>query len=906
MELRVLGPFDAQQSGTPIALGSPRARALLARLAIDANRAVPTSQLIDDLWGETVPETAAKMVQVYVSHLRKVLPADVLLTMPPGYAVQLDPEDIDLTRFIRLRAEGREALATEDPATASARFHDALALWRGPALAEFSEPFAQVEGAHLDELRLDCVEDRIRSDLALGRHADLVAELELLVASHPLRETLHSSLMLALYRSGRQAEALRAYDRFRRALDDELGLEPSRALKALQHRVLNQDPSLDLAGRTVVPASPAPTSPAAPAGLRGRDAELSRLESAVAAAAVGDGSAILISGPAGIGKTRLRTELTERAHERGVHVLVGRCIQLVGTGLPYLPVVDALRPLRGSHVLEDLAEELQELPGLLPELTAQGRHDRAAPVAAESRLRLFEEVLAVLERLTADAPVMLVLEDLHWADASTLDLVAFLAHTVSSKRILLVLTSRTEGDHLQALTSAAVVTPIPLEPLDDVEIEVLLSDCSTESPSVDLLRGITRRAQGNPFFARELLAAARRGDGSLPPRLRDVLLATVARLDASTRSLLRVVAATGRAVSYRLLADVTSLSESELGEALRQATEHDVLVPDHAALTYGFRHELYAEAVYGTLLPGERELLHERLARALSDEPGLAARSGAAEPAQHWAAAGRPVEALGASLQAAREAEAVSGLTEALGHVERVLELWDEVPRAEQLAGVGLPSVLAWAVDLAGASARSEDTVDAGQMLAALAPGEALHPDALAQRLGVRVDAAASTLEMLERDGLVERVGDAVRPAPLAVTEASRLYPSAVVLESLAIRQSPPFAESCIATLRGANERLRAVRTDPAAAATADDDFHRLLTVGCGNEHLLAALAPIKRALLRYERVYMLEPERVDRSAAQHDAIIAALARGDHAEAAQRVRGNLAYGLDELRDVIDG
>jgi DNA-binding GntR family transcriptional regulator len=149
-------------------------------------------------------------------------------------------------------------------------------------------------------------------------------------------------------------------------------------------------------------------------------------------------------------------------------------------------------------------------------------------------------------------------------------------------------------------------------------------------------------------------------------------------------------------------------------------------------------------------------------------------------------------------------------------------------------------------------------------------------------------------------------VGDAVRPAPLAVTEASRLYPSAVVLESLAIRQSPPFAESCIATLRGANERLRAVRTDPAAAATADDDFHRLLTVGCGNEHLLAALAPIKRALLRYERVYMLEPERVDRSAAQHDAIIAALARGDHAEAAQRVRGNLAYGLDELRDVIDG
>src|SRR5258706_10139601 len=174
MELRVLGPFDAQEAGAPLALGSPKARALLARLVIDVNRAVSTSQLVDDLWGDEVPESAVKMIQVYVSHLRKVLPSDVLVTRSPGYVVELDPEAIDLTRFIRLRAEGRDALAGHDAATASARFRDALELWRRPALAEFSEPFARVEAAHLDELRLVCLEDRISSDLALGFHADVI------------------------------------------------------------------------------------------------------------------------------------------------------------------------------------------------------------------------------------------------------------------------------------------------------------------------------------------------------------------------------------------------------------------------------------------------------------------------------------------------------------------------------------------------------------------------------------------------------------------------------------------------------------------------------------------------------------------------------------------------------------
>jgi DNA-binding GntR family transcriptional regulator len=263
------------------------------------------------------------------------------------------------------------------------------------------------------------------------------------------------------------------------------------------------------------------------------------------------------------------------------------------------------------------------------------------------------------------------------------------------------------------------------------------------------------------------------------------------------------------------------------------------------------------------------------------------------------------VEALAASLQAARDAEAVSGLTEALQHVERVLELWDDVPVAEELAGVALPGVIAWAAQLADVSAQ-HDEIDARRMVAALGPGEALDLDPIAARLGLSPEAAAASLVALEADGLVEQVADRTfRCAPLAVVEARRLYPSVVVLESLAVRQSPPFSAPALAALRAANARLRDARARPPDAVAADDDFHRLLTAGCGNDHLLTALRPVRRALLRYEQVYMRDPVRVDRSVRQHDAIIEALQRRDHAEASQRVRENLAGGLQDLTEALE-
>ncbi len=247
MLARLLGPLEIEHAGRPVPLGGRAQRALVARLLLDAGRAVPVDRLVEDLWGEEVPASAVKMIQIHVSALRKVLPEGVLVTRPPGYALELDPEAVDLARFERLRREGQEALAAGSAERAAERLREAVALWRGPALGEFVEPFAAIESARLEELRLATIEDRIDADLELGLHAGLVGELDALVARHPLRERPRAQLMLALYRSGRQAEALDGYRRLRQLLSTQLGIEPSPALRELERRMLQQDRSLDLA-----------------------------------------------------------------------------------------------------------------------------------------------------------------------------------------------------------------------------------------------------------------------------------------------------------------------------------------------------------------------------------------------------------------------------------------------------------------------------------------------------------------------------------------------------------------------------------------------------------------------------------------------------------------------------------
>jgi len=253
MEFRLLGPLEVRDGTTRVPLGGRKQRALLARLLLEAGRTVSVERLVDDLWGDAAPDTAAKMVQIHVSQLRKALPAPVIATRPPGYAADVDPQAIDVVRFRALHDEGRAARARGDPAGAADLLRRALALWRGPALAEFSEPFAAAEAAHLAEMRLACLEERIDADLDLGAHDTVVGELEALVARHPYRERLRVQLLLALYRAGRQPEALAAYRAYRRTLADELGLDPSRRVRDLEQAILRQDPAL-------LGAAPAPPS----------------------------------------------------------------------------------------------------------------------------------------------------------------------------------------------------------------------------------------------------------------------------------------------------------------------------------------------------------------------------------------------------------------------------------------------------------------------------------------------------------------------------------------------------------------------------------------------------------------------------------------------------------------------
>lgn len=282
LNFRLLGPVEVAANGESLPLGGPKQRAFLALLLLRANEVVSRERLIDELWGEEPPPRARETLKVYASRLRKLLAQNgaggELVFRGNGYALLIDPRDLDLHRFERLAEEGRRALQADEAGRAAQLLREALALWRGQPLADFgSEPFAARERTRLDELRTDALEDRLDADLALGRHADLVSELERLLAEHPYRERLWAHLMLALYHGGRQADALEAYRRARRVLTTELGIEPGPGLRELERQILAQDPKL---------APPVPAS-ARLAAARVRRGRASAAVAAAIAAVVG-------------------------------------------------------------------------------------------------------------------------------------------------------------------------------------------------------------------------------------------------------------------------------------------------------------------------------------------------------------------------------------------------------------------------------------------------------------------------------------------------------------------------------------------------------------------------------------------------------------------------------------------
>ena len=444
--------------------------------------------------------------------------------------------------------------------------------------------------------------------------------------------------------------------------------------------------------------------------LVGRHEELELLAGLLARAAAGEGGAALVTGEAGVGKSRLVAEVARRAREGGALPLVGECVDLAEAELPYAPVVGALRAVvreRTEPELHRLLGSAQpELARLLPEL--------GEPAGAESsggQARLFELLLGVLSRLGREQPVLLVFEDVHWADAATMDLVGFLVRNQRAERLATVLTLRSDElapedplrQRIAEVERSARALRIDLEPLSRDDVAAQAAEITGAATPAAVAERLYERAQGNPFFTEELLAAG--VEGELPASLRDALLARVRRLSDPARDAVGVAAVAGRTVDHRLLATVSRLPERDLVGALRDAVANHVLVSD--GLRYAFRHALLRDAVYADLLAGQRAPVHAALAEALAGHPELAeARATSeAEIAHHWNAAGAAEPALAASVRAGAQAERVYAVADARRHYERALELWERVDEPARLAGIPRAELLrraAEAVWLAG------------------------------------------------------------------------------------------------------------------------------------------------------------------------------------------------------------
>ncbi|HEY5012107.1 MAG TPA: AAA family ATPase [Acidimicrobiia bacterium] len=423
----------------------------------------------------------------------------------------------------------------------------------------------------------------------------------------------------------------------------------------------------------------------------GRVDERRRLRTAFDAAATGSPSVVLVGGEAGVGKTRFVGVVADDVVARGGRVVTGACLELVDRALPYGPVVQVLRHVaRTMSPAEFDAVVGSARPGLahlLPEL-------RAAGDAALERQDggLLEHLLGVVERLGAEVPLLFVIEDLHWADTSTRDLLVFLARNLQDTRVMLLGTYRSDDLHrrhplrsvLAELDRAGSAQLVEVERFTRDELRDQLFGILGSAPTTDLIDAVFERSEGNPFFAEEIVVASRDGECcALPQTLRDLLLARVDELPATTREILRTAAVIGRRFPHTLLAALCERVDDELLEDLRRAVEHQVLVIESDR--YAFRHALVQEAVYDDLLPGERTRLHARFAELLVDEPSLFEGGEAervSEVACHWFEAHDLDRALPAALDAARAAEEMCAFPEALAHGERALGLWDRVPDA--------------------------------------------------------------------------------------------------------------------------------------------------------------------------------------------------------------------------------
>jgi len=691
VQISVLGSLEVSSGTTAPTIGARKQRALLAALALSPGRAVSVDTLIDLVWGEHPPAAAVVTLHGYVAALRRLLDPGrapragegVISTDAVGYRLNLSPDAVDAVRLSRTVERVRRDLgAPVDGAPPNlpapelrhldAELAEVLELWRGTPYEDLdSTPAVEAERRRLEELRLVALLDRGRLLLALGDPSTAATLLAQPARDNPLREDIAAALARSLASAGRQADALGALRDLRGALADELGIEPGAAVQELELKVLRQEISATATSSPHLPTRPAPgtdSEPAAPGSaaprppaasrLVGRDAELAQLEALLGARSA---RFALLVGEPGIGKTRITEELVALARARGFIAAAGRCSSDEGAP-PLWPWVDVLSTLQETAP-----------PGAVP--TADGLLDRAeAATAGPGRFRLFEEVRRSLAALASRTPVLLIVDDLHWADASSLRLLQHLVDLPPDAPLTIVGTRRSHPEPHgplaelgEALARRGAVR-IDLRGLAEEGIAALAAGHAA-SLDADAIRAVWRRTGGNPFFAGEVLRLP--DPAGVPVAVGDVIGARLAELPESTRSALEAAAGIGRAVDVDLLAAVLDVPVSSALHDLEPALQAGILVVDPGDGAMRFRHALTRDAVDHRTAPLRRQRLHAELAQLLGRREMGGTLLG--EVAAHWRQAG-PAHARQAWRAAVAAAQYASGLggheeaAELLGH----------------------------------------------------------------------------------------------------------------------------------------------------------------------------------------------------------------------------------------------
>ncbi|MGJ6964797.1 ATP-binding protein [Streptosporangium sp. G11] len=718
--IRVLGSFAAETGGVAVPLGGPRQRGVLALLVAARGQVVSVDRLIDDLWRGEPPARAVTSLQAYVSNLRRLLepgrppraPARLLVSAPPGYALRLPPEAVDAWRFEDLLSEAR-AVTADDPVAARALLAEALGLWRGPAFAEVAdEPWATDETARLGELRLAAQELHVATGLYAGDVATVVPEAGRLTRDEPLREEGWRLHALALWGSGRQADALAALRRAREIFATDLGLDPGPQLAALEEAILTQRmevlrasvpgpgerPSVLIRERAPVRPSPAATAvpprdrtrgalPGAPAAepFVGRDAELSALVATATTAATTAGPRVaLVTGEAGLGKSALLGRLTERLEQDGWLVATGRCPD-TESAPPAWAWAEVSRGLAES--VPPSGEFATDLAPLLTDTANTGGAD-----ATEGRFRLHRAVWSWLAAVARERPLAVVLDDLHWADAQTLAMLSGVAGVRAP--ILLVAAYRPDevgGQLTEALAVLARSAPLrlPLAGLPEQAVAQLVREvCATDDATVAAL---AERTGGNPFYVRES-ARLLSSEGALvalsdvPEGVRDVLRRRLARLPEPAVAVLRLAAVAGREAEVDVLVGAADTDEDGVLDALEAGLIAGLLIEPGPGRVR-FVHALVRDTLVADVSRLRATRMHGRIAAAL-DRAGLGDDpAGLAALAHHYsraASAATAAKAVQYGVRAAEPAEARYAHDVAVALLTDAVASFDRIPRQDR------------------------------------------------------------------------------------------------------------------------------------------------------------------------------------------------------------------------------